>query len=330
MLSKRKVLRRKSNKPGGIGRDLRRISRSVTNTTTFPTLLRESTARTFTCQLPMSLCCCLYLTEDSRVESDTSTCREYRTLFRRLRIVAYMSGTFFRPKRWKLLIPVLLSCRAQLTTASPAENGAHPYDVTRSIINCTTNLTACFQQALGLRNLSLERPKYRPEPLDITKLVGMSCEALLQQNLTLCPNSLSGRPSTQIEIRLAQLDQIAILITAYATVDLMEALAPHNIFAYSAKIFKELRDTHLWAVNTDPKRAPSDCYDRIAMLWLKYLEDSAYYKMNGKIAADVVNSNILFLLESWSLHALNRHIGEDRSFDSLARFLSPPFPMLKY
>lgn len=230
------------------------------------------------------------------------------------------SDGLFSPERWKLFIPVLLRCRAQLTTVSPAEYNGHPDDITRGIINCTSNLTACFQQVLGLRDISrlLQRPKReRPKPLDVTQFAEISCEELVQQNFTLCPNTLSGPSWIHTETRLAQFDFITGLMSGYGTADLMNAIASHNFFAYSAKLFRDLRAARLWPVNTNPIRPPVDCYDRIAMAWKRCLETQAFIMLNGGIAADVVNSNFLFLLESWSLHALNFHVGEFRSFDPL-------------
>lgn len=132
----------------------------------------------------------------------------------------------------------------------------------------------------------------------------MSCEALIEPNLSLCPQILSQAPDVQLRSRLAQYEVIMALAREYKNDCFMKAFTTLGCFAHSAALFKNLRASPKYSIRQDTKRSSviMDCYDRFVLAWRDILQDLSLDERDLVFTAEVINANIMFLVECWSFY----------------------------
>lgn len=166
-----------------------------------------------------------------------------------------------------------------------------------------------------------------PGRLKVAELAGMSYLELVTQSLNAPGNGDENcvLEQPQIYCRMHQTSFIDAIIDADSSPDLNAAISSKRIVTFSATLMKAIEKTPQYAHSTDPNRDPSsfDWHDTMVIMWRLILE-GASKRNDPRPAVEAVEANVVFLLETWSIHAFENQTGErtilyaeDRKFISV-------------
>lgn len=162
-----------------------------------------------------------------------------------------------------------------------------------------------------LRWIHKNRPR-EDSDINVAALTGLSYDQLIRQCLDAPGNGKFGDTLEQPQIysQMHHLSTINILLDVDHSPALNAVVSTQHLISYSATLMKAIETTPQYAHDTDPNRDSSsyDWHDSMILMWRDIFVE-ALERKDERPAVEAFDTKVVFLLEIWSVDALENQIG---------------------